>query len=208
MCKAKCHRNARPGSLPHLNLSNLSIGSPLPRRATVSAGAVSPSRRHHDTSKPVQIRAHLFVGSEKDAHDLKTLDEFRITHILNVTSHVPNKFEAMDDGDGSGGGGEAAQPQNKKEETIAEASEGAPAAPRRRRFTYKRIAVQDNWTQDLSAHFEEAIQFISKFARWSRRGPGSDASCMRPVFFPRTAGFPDWAEAPRHDVIGPFSLCR
>ena len=100
-------------ALAPLTLSSLSISSPEEER-----------RKHHDGSEPVQIQPHLFLGSERHSSDSNILERRGITHILNVTANVENKFED--------------------------------------RFHYKRIPINDNWTQDISSHFEEAIAFIGE----------------------------------------------
>lgn len=102
-------------SLAPLTLSSLTISSPSDD---------VERQKHHDGSEPVQIRPHLFLGSERNSSDCCSLERCGITHILNVTANVENKFED--------------------------------------RFHYKRIPIHDNWTQDISSHFEDAIAFIGE----------------------------------------------
>lgn len=40
-----------------------------------------------------EINANLWLGNERDAHDWELLKQIGITHILNVTTDVPNYFE-------------------------------------------------------------------------------------------------------------------
>ncbi|CAC5381574.1 unnamed protein product [Mytilus coruscus] len=35
---------------------------------------------------------HLIIGSQDVAHDLSTLEKFKVTHILNLASYVQNKY--------------------------------------------------------------------------------------------------------------------
>ena len=103
------------GSLAPLTLSSLSISSP---------DDDTQRQKHHDGSQPVQIKPHLYLGNARNAADSDTLQRFGVTHVLNVTANVENKFEGQ--------------------------------------FHYKRIPIHDNWTQDISSHFEEAIAFIGE----------------------------------------------
>jgi dual specificity MAP kinase phosphatase len=102
-------------SLAPLTLSSLSISS---------SDDQEERRKRHDGAEPVQIRPHLFLGSERNSSDYELLERLGITHVLNVTANVENKFED--------------------------------------RFHYKRIPIHDNWTQDISSHFDEAIAFIGE----------------------------------------------
>lgn len=46
-----------------------------------------------DSAKATEIFTYLFIGNERDASSQETLKELGITHILNVTSHIPFHFE-------------------------------------------------------------------------------------------------------------------
>eukprot|EP00794_Sanderia_malayensis_P006175 gene6175-6888_t len=46
-----------------------------------------------DTAGPVEIIPHLFLGSKKDSSDKLSLENYKISHILNVTHDLPNEFE-------------------------------------------------------------------------------------------------------------------
>ncbi|XP_019633944.1 PREDICTED: dual specificity protein phosphatase 7-like [Branchiostoma belcheri] len=45
---------------------------------------------------PVQILPYLYLGTAKDAANLDSLRKYGITHILNVTPNLPNKFEGSE----------------------------------------------------------------------------------------------------------------
>jgi protein-tyrosine phosphatase len=46
-----------------------------------------------DTAVISEILPYLYLGNERDAANLQQLTEFGITHILNVTAHIPLHFE-------------------------------------------------------------------------------------------------------------------
>jgi dual specificity MAP kinase phosphatase len=50
-----------------------------------------------DTATVSEILPFLYLGNERDAADRDRLKELGITHILNVTSHLPLFFEGEDD---------------------------------------------------------------------------------------------------------------
>lgn len=46
-----------------------------------------------DSATASEILPYLYVGNERDASNQQTLQELGITHILNVTAHIPFHFE-------------------------------------------------------------------------------------------------------------------
>jgi len=46
-----------------------------------------------DTAVASEILPYLFIGNQRDASNRERLDELGVTHILNVTSHLPLSFE-------------------------------------------------------------------------------------------------------------------
>lgn len=46
-----------------------------------------------DSAKVSRILPHLYLGNEQDADNRELLAELGITHVLNVTSHIPLHFE-------------------------------------------------------------------------------------------------------------------
>ena len=43
---------------------------------------------------PVEILPYLYLGSAKDSADLRILQKFQITSVLNITTSCPNYFES------------------------------------------------------------------------------------------------------------------
>ena len=88
----------RPSSLV-LQLNNLSLAMntnannsvPSPMEVTPESEDESPS-----IIPPFQILPHLYLGCRKVASCLPGLRQSNVTHILNVTSSIPNQFEDLE----------------------------------------------------------------------------------------------------------------
>eukprot|EP00746_Dinoflagellata_sp_MGD_P055880 gnl/MRDRNA2_/MRDRNA2_24293_c0_seq1.p1 gnl/MRDRNA2_/MRDRNA2_24293_c0~~gnl/MRDRNA2_/MRDRNA2_24293_c0_seq1.p1 ORF type:complete len:240 (-),score=37.12 gnl/MRDRNA2_/MRDRNA2_24293_c0_seq1:47-697(-) len=79
---------------------------------------------------PSEIQPRLFLGNVLSSQDWSVLKHHKITHIINATSSVPNKFaDALDDG-------------------------GKPC------LVYKRIPLEDSLTESISDHLPSAVSFI------------------------------------------------
>ena len=53
----------------------------------------SPFVDAHVKKGAVEILPNLYLGNARDASNLRELLDRKITHILNVTNDIPNKFE-------------------------------------------------------------------------------------------------------------------
>eukprot|EP00795_Rhopilema_esculentum_P002428 gene2428-18082_t len=52
-----------------------------------------PCRYRPESSGPIEIIPHLFLGNKKDSVDRKCLEDHKIRYVLNVTHDLPNEFE-------------------------------------------------------------------------------------------------------------------
>lgn len=52
-----------------------------------------PCRYNPESSGPIEIIPHLYLGSKSDSTDRKCLETYQIKFILNVTHDLPNHFE-------------------------------------------------------------------------------------------------------------------
>lgn len=55
-----------------------------------------PCRYRPESSGPIEIIPHLYLGNKKDASDRKCLESYQIRYVLNVTHDLPNQFEQED----------------------------------------------------------------------------------------------------------------
>lgn len=87
----------RPSSLL-LQLNNLSLAMNTNTNNSVSS-PMEVSRWRGDHSPiipPFQILPHLYLGCRIVAGCLKGLQQCNVTHVLNVTSSIPNQFQDME----------------------------------------------------------------------------------------------------------------
>lgn len=68
-----------------------------PSKITLDTAIVSakPSEADVPEGTPVEILPYLFLGSAKDSADLRILQKFKITSVLNITTSCPNHFESF-----------------------------------------------------------------------------------------------------------------
>lgn len=88
----------RPSSLV-LQLNNLSIAMNTNTNNSVSSPMEVATESEDDSPTvvpPFQILPHLYLGCRKVASCLPGLRQCGVTHILNVTSSIPNQFKDMD----------------------------------------------------------------------------------------------------------------
>lgn len=52
-----------------------------------------PCRYNPESSGPIEIIPHLYLGNKKDSTDKKCLETYQIKYVLNVTHDLPNQFE-------------------------------------------------------------------------------------------------------------------
>lgn len=79
----------RPSSL-FLRLSNISLNAA--ERSTFIDTPETPSYLTQDVH-PIQILPHLYLGCRRVAANWECLQRENISHVLNVTAHIPNEFE-------------------------------------------------------------------------------------------------------------------
>ena len=79
----------RPSSL-FLRLSNISLNAA--ERSTFIDTPETPSYLTQDVH-PIEILPHLYLGCRRVATNWECLQRENISHVLNVTAHIPNEFE-------------------------------------------------------------------------------------------------------------------
>lgn len=87
----------RPSSLV-LQLNNLSLAMNNNTNNSVASPMEVTSEEEDSPSiiPPFQILPHLYLGCRKVATCLPGLRQCNVTHILNVTSSIPNQFQALE----------------------------------------------------------------------------------------------------------------
>ena len=55
-----------------------------------------PCRYRPESTGPIEIIPHLYLGNKKDSSDRKCLESHQIHYVLNVTHDLPNQFEKED----------------------------------------------------------------------------------------------------------------
>merc|ERR1719383_1673794 len=146
-----------------------------------------------ETAVASRVLPNVFLGSEKDAADLDYLKASNITHVLNVSTHIPCFHENLATSstttttttttttsrDHSNGDMTAKidsllnEKINEKEELSSTSSSSSPSASSSSpssstpgwRLKYKRLAASDNASQNLAQYFLEAFQFIEEALR-------------------------------------------
>jgi len=79
---------SRPSSL-FLRLSNISLNAA--ERSTFVDTPETPS--YLQDVPPIQILPHLYLGCRRVAANRDSLQRENISHVLNVTAHIPNEYE-------------------------------------------------------------------------------------------------------------------
>jgi dual specificity phosphatase 10 len=97
-CLGNCGKTAKllQGGLQAFQLSYSSMCSQPDAASTVQLlfSPTSPDVNNDiDSAVASEILRHVFIGNQRDAASKEKLTELGITHILNVTSHLPLHFE-------------------------------------------------------------------------------------------------------------------
>lgn len=139
---------------------------------------------------PVLARVHpsvrLFVGGVSSARCLSTLRANGVTHVVNATTCLPHFHEgrALVEEGVEGEEGERATAKNPKAKAEAASSSSSPSpfpsSPFPSSFSYLRVPIYDDASQDLGPHLECALAFIDAGLSFPLRGgKGSRGSRRR-----------------------------
>lgn len=145
-----------------------------------SSSSPSPLTSSSSSPPPLLARVHpsvrLFVGGVTSARCLRTLRANGVTHVVNATTCLPHFHEGrpLVEGGGGGEGGERGGKKGTKDAKAkgAASTSSSPAPPSPPSFSYLRVPIYDDASQDLGPHLEAALAFIDAGLRFSSRGGG------------------------------------
>lgn len=89
LCESEESTESSPS---YIRLSDLRISNDDASSLKTSVPS-SPFNDSKARKGAVEILTNLYLGNARDASDLRELLDRNITHILNVTNDIPNKFE-------------------------------------------------------------------------------------------------------------------
>ncbi|CAF0787480.1 unnamed protein product [Didymodactylos carnosus] len=81
-------RQQKPRSCPSSPVHN-SYCESVPLTAPLSITPVSPTQKDYENFPMTEIVNGLYIGSKQDAQNIQRLENEQITHIINVTQHLP-----------------------------------------------------------------------------------------------------------------------
>ena len=119
----------------------------------------------------------LFVGGVASARCLRTLRANGVTHVVNATTCLPHFHEGralVEGGEGEKGGGKKRSTAAAKDASTSSSSPSSSPSPSpsSSSFSYLRVPIYDDASQDLGPHLESVLAFIDAGLSFSRGGRG------------------------------------
>lgn len=128
------------------------------------AGGAFPiwhEKQQIEKEKASRVFPNVYLGSETDAANLDYLQASNITHVLNVSTHIPcfheNLHSKLKDADAISLDVLRNSDINRDRDALSLKQEPSSLG-----LKYKRLAASDNASQNLAQYFVEAFRFIDE----------------------------------------------
>lgn len=152
---------------------NADGASPCPSEQPLASSSSSPPLTSSSSSAPAPLlaRVHpsvrLFVGGVSSARCLRTLRRNGVTHVVNATTCLPHFHE----------GRALVEERGAKTRASEDGAKGTPGAATTSpspspssSFSYFRVPIYDDASEDLGPHLECVLAFIDSGLSFSQKG--------------------------------------